>query len=53
MLKLVHEFSGFTKDPEVLTFSPASNLNGVRFVRILTQASPSWVAWREIEVLGP
>ncbi|HET6846477.1 MAG TPA: cellulase family glycosylhydrolase [Anaerolineales bacterium] len=53
MLKLVHQFSGFTKDPEVLTFSPASNLNGVRFVRILTQASPSWVAWREIEVLGP
>jgi hypothetical protein len=53
MLKLVHEFSGVTKDPEVLTFSPATNLNEVRFVRILTQSSPSWVAWREIEVLGP
>ncbi|MFH1183706.1 MAG: discoidin domain-containing protein [Chloroflexota bacterium] len=52
-LSMVHEFSGFTKESDVLEYMPAAPLTGIRFVKILTAASPSWVAWREIEILGP
>ena len=52
-LKLAHEFVGSTEDPGVLEFAPATPLEGIRYVRILTLASPSWVAWREIEILAP
>jgi len=52
-LTLAHEFKGPTREPDVLDFTPAAPLEGVRFVRILTLASPSWVAWREIEILAP
>ena len=49
-LTMVHEFSGFTSDPGVLTYSPLSPLTGVQYIKIVTMRSPSWVAWREIEV---
>lgn len=52
-LSLVHEFHGLTADNQVLEFRPATDLTGIRVVRILTTQSPSWVAWKEIEVLGP
>jgi hypothetical protein len=43
-------FSGFTKDQQVLAQpGPADE---VEFIRIETTASPSWVAWREIEALS-
>lgn len=48
----VHEFRGFTRDTEVLEFIPAVPLEDVRFVRVETTSSPSWVAWREIVVVG-
>jgi hypothetical protein len=52
-LSMLHEFSGFTTEADVLEFSPATPLDGVRFVRLVTVTSPSWVAWREIEILAP
>jgi hypothetical protein len=51
-LRLVHTFSGSTSENQILTFQPDSPLTGVQYVRIVTTLSPSWVAWREIEVIG-
>ncbi|HEY5984569.1 MAG TPA: amidohydrolase family protein [Anaerolineales bacterium] len=49
-LKRIYEFSGFTKDPGTLVYTPTSPLNGIQYIKILTTNSPSWVAWREIEI---
>jgi len=49
--RLLHEFRGFTKDLDVLEYEPPTPLKGIRFIRILTTVSPSWVSWFEIEVL--
>ena len=43
----LHTFDGETSDGDVLS---DACLGCVRFVRITTVASPSWVAWYEIEV---
>ncbi len=43
---------GTTADLDVLTVTPDASLS-CRIIRVATSASPSWVAWREIEVLGP
>ncbi len=51
-LILVHEFKGRTKDLGVLEFVPPTPLKAVQYVRIVTSESPSWVAWREIEISG-
>lgn len=48
----VHEFSEATRDNDWLVFSPETPLEDVGHVQILTAASPSWVAWKEIQVLG-
>lgn len=47
---LLHEFAGFTTEGEWLEVSPPTAWDDVRFLRIQTTVSPSWVAWREIEV---
>lgn len=52
-LSMIHEFSGFTSESDVLEFTASPPAVGVRFVRIVTPSSPSWVAWREIEILAP
>jgi hypothetical protein len=52
-LKQVYEFSGHEFDFDVLNYVPAIPLQNVRYVRIVTTESPSWVSWREIEVLAP
>ncbi|TMD26227.1 MAG: discoidin domain-containing protein [Chloroflexi bacterium] len=52
-LRAVHTFSGTTRDGNVLTWTPSSPLTGVRVVRILTTRSSSFVAWREIALIGP
>ncbi|KKW19626.1 MAG: RHS-related protein, partial [Parcubacteria group bacterium GW2011_GWA2_51_10] len=46
---LVRTLSGFTQSADVLkvTFSPA--LTNIRYVRVKTVASPSWVAWQTIK----
>ncbi len=51
-LKLVHEFKGYTTDNQILEFKPDAPLIGIQYLRIVTTQSPSWVAWKEIEVLG-
>jgi hypothetical protein len=52
-MQLVKEFSGHEYDFDVLNFVPTTPLKNIRFVRIDTTESPSWVTWREIEVLAP
>jgi len=49
---LLHEFSGFTVDQQVLQHISTAPLE-LRFVRIETTSSCSWVGWRELEVYGP
>jgi hypothetical protein len=43
---------GGTADGQWLTISPTHPLTGVRAIRIETRTGPSWVAWREISILG-
>ena len=52
-LALLHEFKGFTTDPDNLDFKPSAPLSNIRFIRIVTSQSPSWVAWREIQIIIP
>jgi len=47
---LLHEFAGFTLDLQVLRFTLPLAAPNIRFLRIETTQSPSWVAWREIGV---
>ena len=47
---LIHTFDGFTTDNSWLTYAPAEPARGVRYIRIETVSSPSWVSWREIVV---
>lgn len=46
------ELVGYTHDRQVLTLIPKRQWRSVRYVRIETRKSPSWVAWKEIAVLG-
>ena len=48
----VYEFQGSTNDNDWLVFKPDVPLENVGQIRIQTIASPSWVAWREIQVHG-
>jgi hypothetical protein len=48
----MHEFQGSTNDNDWLVFEPDTPLENVGQVRIQTIASPSWVAWKEIQVYG-
>jgi hypothetical protein len=41
-----------TADSDVLVFHPEAPLTGIRTLRIETTTSPSWVGWREIEVIA-
>ena len=47
---LLHEFNGFTQDPNTLEFKPSPPLTNIRYIKIVTTQSPSWTAWREIEI---
>jgi hypothetical protein len=49
----LHVFSGSTKTGDVLEYLPPAPWEGIRYLRIETSASPSWIAWREIEVFAP
>jgi hypothetical protein len=48
----LHRFSALTRDGMTLEFTPDSPWLDLTAIRIETRDSPSWVAWREIEVLG-
>ena len=52
-LQLVYDFKGKEFDFDVLNYVPATPLVNIRYLRIITTESPSWVSWREIEVLAP
>jgi len=52
-LYLLHTFEGYTVDTQVLEFKPESAVENVRYIRVNTRQSPSWVGWQEIEVLAP
>ncbi len=45
-------FSQFTRGDEWLMFKPDKPLEAIQYVRIDTLKSPSWVAWKEIQILG-
>ncbi len=46
-------FVGSTADSRVLSDVPAQPWHDIVAIRIETRASPSWVGWREIQVLAP
>jgi len=52
-LQLVHTFDQATEEDQILVYQPDTPLTDIRFVRITTISSPSWVAWKEIEVIAP
>ena len=52
-LKLLYEFKEFTDDLDTLEFKPSTPLIDIQYIKIITIQSPSWVAWREIEVISP
>ncbi len=47
----LHRFVGSTADGDVLSFAPPEPWRDLSMIRVETTRSPSWVAWREIEVL--
>ncbi len=49
-MQLLHEFRGHTSEFQVLEFTPSAPVENIRFIRVVTTQSPSWVAWREIEI---
>jgi predicted amidohydrolase YtcJ len=51
-LERIHEFRGPSQDAQWLEFTPESAWLGYSCLRIETLKSPSWVAWREIEIMG-
>jgi hypothetical protein len=52
-MQQVYEFRGKEYDFDLLYYVPSAPLTNIRYVRIVTTESPSWVSWREIEVLAP
>jgi hypothetical protein len=51
--EVVAEFSGPTSDNDWLEAEFDPSLEGVTAIRIETLSSPSWVSWKQIEVLAP
>ena len=50
--QLLHEFSGVTREGDVLEYTAPQPWQGIRYVRIQTTTDPSWVAWHEIQVIA-
>ena len=44
-------FDGETEDSKWLEFAPPQPWLGIQVIRVESVASPSWIAWREIEIL--
>lgn len=47
---MVTEFAEYTEEDSVLTFALPLPLQEITVVRVETVESPSWVAWKEIEI---
>jgi hypothetical protein len=52
-LYLLHTLEGLTADLQSLEFVPETPVPDVRYIRVVTRLSPSWIGWREIEVISP
>ncbi len=50
--QLLHEFHRSTHDGQALEFELGHPVADVRYLRVETIQSPSWVAWREIEIIN-
>jgi hypothetical protein len=50
--QLLKTFTGSTLDGQTLSYAPAQPIQGIQFIRVETTVSPSWVSWREIEVVA-
>ena len=48
----LHTFRQKTSGCDWLSFTPIPPIDGIQIIRIDTLSSPSWVAWREIQVYG-
>ncbi len=48
---VLNTFEGETTDGQTLTYTPNEPIQDIQFIRVETIESPSWVAWREIEVI--
>lgn len=48
----VKRFSQFTRDGDWLVYKPDLELQNVQIIRVVTLSSNSWVAWKEIQVIG-
>jgi hypothetical protein len=48
---LLHRFEGETADSQLLVVTPPDPWRGFQIIRIETLTNPSWVSWREIEVI--
>jgi hypothetical protein len=52
-MRLLVELRGYTRDYDLLEYLPPEPLSDIQYIRVVTLESPSWVSWREIEVLAP
>jgi hypothetical protein len=50
--QLLNTFQESTTDSQVLDYMPSQPLTSIRYIKVETTASPSWVGWREIQVMG-
>jgi hypothetical protein len=50
--QLLHRFRGNTEDGEALVETWPKPLTAIQWIRVVTTSSPSWVGWREIEIIG-
>jgi len=50
--EIMHTFRESTADFRWLTFNLSEPLRGIRFIRVETVSSPSWISWREIQVFA-
>jgi hypothetical protein len=49
--RLLHRFQGETSDGQMLEYLFPRPIVGIKSIKVLTTHSPSWVGWREIEVI--
>lgn len=52
-LKELEQIVSFTENRDWIYTSFTSSFDNIRYIRIITEKSPSWVSWREIEVYSP
>lgn len=50
--QLLHRFQGDTADGQALDQTWRQPVIGIERIRVVTTTSPSWVSWREIEIIG-